>query len=71
MDITPALDSFYLHPELKNGTKNKDSTKKENKKKAALDKKQKSRVNQGSKPLVSGTKLGNAFPIGAKQCTEF
>lgn len=33
MDITPALDSFDLHPELKNGTKNKDSTKKENKKK--------------------------------------
>lgn len=33
MDITPVLDSFDLHPELKNGTKNKDSTKKENKKK--------------------------------------
>lgn len=33
MDITPALDSFDLHPELKNGTKKEDSTKKENKKK--------------------------------------
>lgn len=34
MDITPALDSFDLHPELKNGTKKEDSTKKENKKKS-------------------------------------
>lgn len=33
MDITPALDSFDLHPEFKNGTKKEDSTKKENKKK--------------------------------------
>ena len=33
MDITPALDSFDLHPELKNSTKKEDSTKKENKKK--------------------------------------
>lgn len=33
MDITPALDSFDLYPELKNGTKKEDSTKKENKKK--------------------------------------
>lgn len=33
MDITPALDSFDLHPELKNGTKKEDRTKKENKKK--------------------------------------
>jgi len=33
MDITPALDSFDLHPELKNGNKIEDSTKKENKKK--------------------------------------
>lgn len=33
MDITPALDSFDLHPELKNGTKKEDSIKKENKKK--------------------------------------
>ena len=33
MDITPALDSFDLHPEIKNSTKKEDSTKKENKKK--------------------------------------
>ena len=33
MDITPALDSFDLNPELKKGTKKEDSTKKENKKK--------------------------------------
>lgn len=33
MDITPALDSFDLHPELKNGIKKEDSTKKENKEK--------------------------------------
>lgn len=26
MDITPALDSFDLHPELKNGTKKEDDT---------------------------------------------
>lgn len=32
MDITPALDSFDLHPELKNGTKkeNKKKTEKQN-----------------------------------------
>lgn len=39
MDITPALDSFDLHPELKNGTKKEDGTKKENKKKTEKQKK--------------------------------
>lgn len=38
MDITPALDSFDLHPELKKGTKKEDSTKKENKKKTKKQK---------------------------------
>ena len=33
MDITPALDSFDLNPELKNGIKKEDSIEKENKKK--------------------------------------
>lgn len=33
MDITPALDSFDLHPELKNGTKKKIVLKKRIRKK--------------------------------------
>lgn len=33
MDVTPALDSFDLNQELKNGIKKEDSIKNENKKK--------------------------------------
>lgn len=33
MDVTSALDSFDLNPELKNGIKKEDNIKKENKKK--------------------------------------
>lgn len=40
MDITPALDSFDLHPELKNGTKKEDSTKKR------IRKKQKNKITE-------------------------